>query len=198
MPWKPHLQRSCAPFTKFTLFARHRSVFRFDPITRRSLVYRLNGIKELLIVVEEADACRYTDVTFGSPTKSPEQAFKPPEPDWPDSESEEEVVSRRPEFEWPAWFPVDNESEIISLEELETSWSAMTRRFEMILQKFNQMREEILLEISTDLEICRERPQHSPVIPEGFNNQQGKYRKAKKAVDLSPGLLSSKAICARS
>ncbi|CAG8954493.1 hypothetical protein HYFRA_00004406 [Hymenoscyphus fraxineus] len=92
MPWKTHVQSSCVPFT---LYARHRFAFRFDPTTRRSL---LNTVKELLIVVEDADACQYTDVTFGSPTKSLEEAFKPPEPDWPDSESEEEVVPRRPKF----------------------------------------------------------------------------------------------------
>lgn len=40
-----------------------------------SLLRKLNGIKEIFIVVENEDACRYTDVTFEPPTGSPGETF---------------------------------------------------------------------------------------------------------------------------
>lgn len=91
-----------------------------------SLLRKLNGIKELFIVVENEDACRYTDVTFEPSTKSPDETFW----QW--------------KFVWPEWLSMNDKP---SEEDLKSSWPAMTRRLEMILKGFKEKREGLIAEM---------------------------------------------------
>lgn len=104
-----------------------------DKKTRTSsLLRKLNGIKELFIVVENEDACRYTDVTFEPPTKSPVDTFW-----WW-------------EFVWPAWLQPENKNERASEEELKSSWPALTRRLELILEAFKEKREVLIANLKRE------------------------------------------------